>query len=205
MLMYFPSPPYCHVGPSSQSQDSPLLPRAGRKGWPQGSRKDPGGTEMLQAPFGPALGRKMEALGWWCQVGRISHREPGTWMRGLGLCRVASLQDWGWMHGQALVAQSLMDLAGSLGPIAQMRTLRPKVTPSGWGSPKESPAWPSADPLPIYSPSRLEQGGHRAGAGARPTSLCQQCLSHEFTAAGKHLLRLPSWHHLPLRLLSLSI
>ena len=89
---------------------------------------------------------------------------------GLGLCREASLQDWGWMRGQALVAQSLMDLAGSLGPIAQTRTLRPKVTPSAWGSPRDSPAWPSADPHPIYSPSHLEQGGQRAGAGTRPTA-----------------------------------
>lgn len=131
-------------------------------------------------------------------------QEPGGG-GALGLCRMASLQVWGWMNGQALVAQSLMGLAGSLGPIAQMRTLRPKVTLSGWGSPRESPDWPSADPPPIYSPSHLEQDGHRAGVGTRPTSLCQQCLSHEFTAAGKHLLCLPPWHHLPPRLLSLSI
>ena len=50
---------------------------------------------MLQAAFGPTLERKMEALGWRCQVGRISHREPGGWVRVWGsaerlLCRTGA-------------------------------------------------------------------------------------------------------------------
>ena len=47
-------------------------------------------------------------------------------------------------RGNALVARSLTALAGSLGPIAQMRSLRPRVTWSGWGSLWESLAWPPA-------------------------------------------------------------
>lgn len=49
MLMYFPSLPYCHVGPSSQSQDLPSSPELEEKG----SRKDPGGQKCYRQPLVP--------------------------------------------------------------------------------------------------------------------------------------------------------
>lgn len=88
-------------------------------------------------------------------------------------------------RGNALVARSLTALAGSLGPIAQMRSLRPRVTWSGWGSLWESLAWPPADPLPVPAPisawTRVARG--RAGVGVgRSRDLPRKPVSAELTS-----------------------
>lgn len=86
-----------------------------------------------------------------------------------------------------------------------MRMLRSKATQSGrrvlWGS----LAWLSANCLPVYTPSHLDQGGHRAGtegragAGICSISLGQRHPSCGCTGAGGHLLRLLllPWPDLP--------
>lgn len=190
------SPHYCHISPSSQSQDTSLLPRAGRKGLRQGNRKDPGGQRCCrQAAFGPVLWRgRWRPL--WPKLATFptGSQEAG---QGVGLCRVASLQEWDCVQGTSL---------GSSEPDGPGRVLEAHCPDKNtearghtvWvaGSQEES-SLDSADPPPMYSPSHQEQGGHRAGAGGQagtgtcPTSLCQQHLSHEFTATGEYLFRLP--------------
>lgn len=100
------------------------------------------------------------------------------------------------------MAQCPTELAESVRPIAQMRTLRPRVTESGWvdvSLGESSLAF--CCPSPLYTPSCLDSGGTALVQEDR--DLPHKLVSSIYLVSSQLLANIccrPLPHHLPLRL-----
>ena len=170
-------------------------PQSWKKRSASGEQEGPPGTEMLQAAFGPVLWRGRWRPLWpkWPHFPQGARRLGKGWGSAeWHLCRSGTV-----CRGQALVAQSLMDLAGSLRPIAQIRTLRPKVTRTGWQSPRESPAWTLLTLPPcIALATKNKVGTERVQEGRRAQAPAPQaCVSSVCVMSSQLLANICSVSH----------